>query len=199
MRALRALEGGHARTPVVILSADVAEEARQEALANGADVFLPKPIQAARLLDAIAKLCQAGEAAAGGAGWRAARQQPSRSTGRSTTRRSGSWKGLGSRSDFMDKLVRVFIDDNAVLIEKMQEAVDAKHYGEFRSLLHALKGSAGSIGADDLARTCSRVHQLTEVELRARGGQHVQAIRADFEIARGELTSYLQKRKSGAV
>jgi len=197
VRALRALEAGQARTPVVVLSADVSEEARQEALANGADVFLSKPIQAARLLDAIAKLCQATEPAAASRQEGRASAEPQQ--GPLNYETLGLLEGLGSRSDFMDKLVRVFIDDNAVLIDKMQEAVDAKRYGELRSLLHALKGSAGSIGADDLARTCSRLHQLTEVELRARGGQHVQAIREDFEIARGELTAYLQKRKSGAV
>ena len=99
----------------------------------------------------------------------------------------------------MEKLIRVFSDDNAALIDKMEEVVAAKRFGELRSLLHALKGSAGSIGADDLARTCSRIHALTEVELRARGLQHVGKIRADFDLARAELTAYLQKRKSGAL
>jgi len=99
----------------------------------------------------------------------------------------------------MEKLIRVFSDDNATLIDKMEEAVGAKRFGELRSLLHALKGSAGSIGADELARTCNRIHALTEVELRARGLQHVGKIRADFDLARAELTAYLQKRKSGAL
>jgi len=197
VRALRALEAGQARTPVIILSADVTEEARQEAIANGADMFLTKPIQAARLLDAIAKLSQPAESA-----------QPSRAepqpaaepaSGLLNYETLGLLEGLGSRSDFMEKLVRVFSDDNAALIDKMEEAVAAKRFGELRSLLHALKGSAGSIGADELARTCSRIHALTEVELRARGLQHVGKIRADFDIARAELTAYLQKRKSGAL
>jgi len=198
VRALRALEAGQSRTPVIILSADVTEEARQEAISNGADMFLTKPIQAARLLDAIAKLSQPAEAA-----------QPSRAEPQPAAAESASGllnyetlgllEGLGSRSDFMEKLIRVFSDDNAALIDKMEEAVGAKRFGELRSLLHALKGSAGSIGADELARTCSRIHALTEVELRARGLQHVAKIRTDFDIARAELTAYLQKRKSGAL
>jgi two-component system sensor histidine kinase RpfC len=197
VRALRALEAGRPPTPVVILSADVAEEARQEALVNGADVFLAKPIQAARLLDAIAKLSQASEPAAAPRQEQRFATEPNQGTLNYET--LGLLEGLGSRSDFMDKLVRVFIDDNAVLIDKMDEAIGAKRFGELRSLLHALKGSAGSIGADQLARTCGRIHLLTEVELRSRGAQHIQAIRADFEAARADLTAYLQKRKSGAV
>ncbi|MCG6874146.1 MAG: response regulator [Betaproteobacteria bacterium] len=196
VRALRALEAGQSRTPVIILSADVTEEARQEALANGADAFLTKPIQAARLLDAIAKLSQPAEVVP-----QVRAELPAAETapGLLNYETLGLLEGLGSRSDFMEKLIRVFSDDNAALIDKMEEAVAAKRFGELRSLLHALKGSAGSIGADDLARTCSRIHALTEVELRARGLQHVGKIRADFDLARAELTAYLQKRKSGAL
>jgi two-component system sensor histidine kinase RpfC len=198
VRALRALEAGQSRTPVIILSADVTEEARQEALVNGADAFLTKPIQAARLLDTIAKLSQQTEATPQVAkpDSRPAAETPSGLLNYETL---GLLEGLGSRSDFMEKLIRVFSDDNATLIGKMEEAVAAKRFGELRSLLHALKGSAGSIGADELARTCSRIHALSEVELRARGPQHVGKIRADFDVARAELTAYLQKRKSGAL
>lgn len=197
VRALRALEAGQTHTPVIILSADVTDEARQEAISNGADVFLTKPIQAARLLDAIAKLSQSVESVpATRPEPRPAAESPSGLLNYETL---GLLEGLGSRSDFMEKLIRVFSDDNATLIGKMEEAVGAKRFGELRSLLHALKGSAGSIGADELARTCSRIHALTEVELRARGTQHVGRIRADFDLARAELTAYLQKRKSGAL
>ncbi len=197
VRALRALEAGQTRTPVIILSADVTEEARQEALVNGADAYLTKPIQAARLLDAIVKLSQPLEGApVARAESRPAAEGPPGTLNYETL---GLLEGLGSRSDFMEKLIRVFSDDNATLIDRMEEAVGAKRFGELRSLLHALKGSAGSIGADELARTCGRIHALTEVELRARGAQHVGRIRADFDVARAELTAYLQKRKSGAL
>jgi two-component system sensor histidine kinase RpfC len=198
VRALRTMEAAQSRTPVIILSADVTEEARREALANGADVFLTKPIQAARLLDAIAKLSQTTETLP------VARTEPRPAANEAPAgllnyETLGLLEGLGSRSDFMEKLVRVFSEDNATLIGKMEEAAAAKRFGELRSLLHALKGSAGSIGADELARTCSRIHALSEVELRARGPQHVGKIRADFDVARAELTAYLQKRKSGAL
>jgi len=197
VRKWRVLEAGHARTPVIILSADVTEEARLEALSSGADAFLTKPIQAARLLDTITKLCQPAEVTPQ---IRPDARPASESvSGVLNYETLGLLEGLGPRSDFMEKLIRVFSDDNAALIDKMEEAVAAKRFGELRSLLHALKGSAGSIGADELARTCSRIHALTEVELRARGAQHVGKIRADFDLARAELTAYLQKRKSGAL
>jgi HPt (histidine-containing phosphotransfer) domain-containing protein len=105
-------------------------------------------------------------------------------------------EGLGSRSDFMEKLIAVFIDDNALLVEKVEEALEAKHFTELRSLVHAMKGSAGSIGADRLAQACSQLQELGEGDLRLRGRLHTGRLRVEFDSARVELTDYLTKRKS---
>jgi two-component system sensor histidine kinase RpfC len=107
-------------------------------------------------------------------------------------------EGLGSRSDFMERLVGVFIGDSAALMEKMEAAVDAKRFGELRSLVHALKGSAGSIGADRLALACSQLQDVAEGDLRLRGKAHLGRLRADLDRTRVELTDYLQKRKRSA-
>jgi two-component system sensor histidine kinase RpfC len=105
-------------------------------------------------------------------------------------------EGLGSRSDFMERLVGVFIGDSAALMEKMEAALDAKRFGELRSLVHALKGSAGSIGAEQLARACTELQDLAEGDLRLRGKTHLGKLRSGLERTRGELTDYLRKRKS---
>jgi PAS domain S-box-containing protein len=54
-RAIRAIEGAGARTPVIMLSANAMEAHRHEALAAGADMHLSKPITAAALMDGIAR------------------------------------------------------------------------------------------------------------------------------------------------
>jgi two-component system sensor histidine kinase RpfC len=96
----------------------------------------------------------------------------------------------------MEKLIAVFIDDNAILVQKIDDALEAKHFGEIRSLVHAMKGSAGSIGADRLAQACSQLQEVAEGDLRMRGRLHVGRLRVEFDAARGELTDYLRKRKS---
>src|SRR5207247_2133664 len=50
---------GVIRLQVAVLSADATAEARRECLEAGADAFLAKPIEAARLLDELQKLCAA--------------------------------------------------------------------------------------------------------------------------------------------
>jgi two-component system sensor histidine kinase RpfC len=200
VRALRIVELGRTRLPVILLSADVTEEARKEAADAGADLFLTKPVQASRLLEALMTLCgpqQQGE-------------QPASDSRVVDPYRPSSpeavpvlnyetltlLEGLGSRSDFMEKLIAVFIDDNALLVEKIDEALEAKRFSEIRALVHAMKGSAGSIGADRLAHACSQLQEVAEGDLRLRGRLHTGRLRVEFDSARGELTDYLRKRKS---
>jgi two-component system sensor histidine kinase RpfC len=199
VRALRMMEMGGPRLPVIVLSADVTEEARREAAEAGADLYLTKPVQATRLLEALITLCPSPETAATPVASRA----PAEAAGAEPFDAAmldydqlTLLEGLGSRSDFMERLVGVFIGDSAALMDKMDAALDAKRFGELRSLVHALKGSAGSIGAEQLARACTELQDLAEGDLRLRGRTHLGRLRSDLDRTRAELTDYLRKRKS---
>jgi len=200
LRALRAMEMGGARLPVIILSADVTEEARREATEAGADLYLTKPVQATRLLEALVTLCPTAEAAAAAPAASRAPAEAARPEAPAAAMLDYDQltllEGLGSRSDFMERLIAVFINDSAALMDKMDAAVDAKRFGELRSLVHALKGSAGSIGAERLAGACTRLQELAEGDLRMRGKTHLGTLRSDLDRTRAELTDYLRKRKS---
>jgi two-component system, sensor histidine kinase RpfC len=199
VRALRMMEMGGPQLPVIVLSADVTEEARREAAEAGADLYLTKPVQATRLLEALITLCPSAEPAAAPVAGRAAAEAPGTEPPDAAMLDYDQLtllEGLGSRSDFMERLVGVFIGDSAALMDKMDGALDAKRFGELRSLVHALKGSAGSIGADQLARTCTELQDLAEGDLRLRGKTHLGRLRSDLDRTRGELTDYLRKRKS---
>ncbi len=201
VRALRIVELGGARLPVILLSADVTEEARKEAAEAGADLFLTKPVQASRLLESLLALSAPQPEVATHAPTEGRLVDPYRSSAPEAApvlnyETVTLLEGLGSRSDFMEKLIAVFIDDNAILVQKIDDALEAKHFGEIRSLVHAMKGSAGSIGADRLAQACSQLQEVAEGDLRMRGRLHVGRLRVEFDAARGELTDYLRKRKS---
>ncbi len=197
VRALRVIEFSAARLPVILLSADVTDEARKEAADAGADLFLTKPVQASKLLESLLTLCAPASEA---------QPEPRVVDPYRPAQAEGApvlnyetitlLEGLGSRSDFMEKLIAVFIDDNAELVRRIDEAMEAKRFAEVRSLVHAMKGSAGSIGADRLAQACSQLQDLAEGDLRMRGKAHAGRMRVEFDTARGELTDYLRKRKS---
>lgn len=98
----------------------------------------------------------------------------------------------------MERLIGVFVEDSGALMDKMDAALDGRRFGELRSLVHSLRGSAGSIGAERLTRACGELQECAEGELRLRGRLHLRELRAEFDQTRTELTDYLKKRKSSA-
>jgi HPt (histidine-containing phosphotransfer) domain-containing protein len=181
---------------VIVLSADVTEEARREAVEAGADLYLTKPVQATRLLESLLTLCAPTETVA-----------PRPPAEPATLQTPGSvldyeqltlLEGLGSRSDFMERLIGVFLEDSGTLMDKMDAALDGRRFGELRSLVHSLRGSAGSIGAERLSRACGEIQECAEGELRLRGKLHLRELRGNLDQTRAELTDYLKKRKSSA-
>jgi two-component system sensor histidine kinase RpfC len=198
VRALRMMEVRGRRLPAILLSADVTEEARREAAEAGADLFLTKPVQASKLLESLLTLCapSAEQPSAEPRVVESHRPSAVDSTPVLNYETITLLEGLGSRSDFMEKLIAVFIDDNQELVHKIDEALEQKRLGEARSLVHAMKGSAGSIGADRLAQACTQLQDLSEGDLRLRGKLHGGRLRVEFDAARGELTDYLRKRRS---
>jgi two-component system sensor histidine kinase RpfC len=195
VRAMRVTElGSGRRLPVIVLSADVTEEARREAVDAGADLYLTKPVQATRLLESLLTLSAPAEAARA-----PAEPAPSQASGNVLDyEQLNLLEGLGSRSDFMERLIGVFVEDSAALMDKMDAALDGRRFGELRSLVHSLRGSAGSIGAERLTRACGQLQECAEGELRLRGKARLRELRADLDQTRTELTDYLRKRRSSA-
>lgn len=65
LRRIRARTDAKARTPVVVVTADIAPDLRNECLREGADDFLTKPIAMDALFDAIGRLVAQGDVAGG--------------------------------------------------------------------------------------------------------------------------------------
>ena len=208
LRALRLMTRGGERLPVIILSADATPVAKREALEAGADAFLPKPIEALRLLDEIQTLCPAPTVEMR----TETRAEPRRATTLTLAPRVEApadiavvntetlehLSELGSSRGFVEKLVNVFLADNAALLGRVEDALAARQYREFRSLMHAAKGSSASMGTDRLTRLCDSLGKLTDRELRLQSPALVRAIAEEFAAARTQLERYVQERKSSA-
>ena len=159
LQALRLMTRGRERLPVIMLSADVTPEAKREALEAGADAFLrqadrgaaparrnparlPAPKAAPRAQRRAAAACRRGRGAAAPAVVNA--------------ETLAHLEELGSSLAFVEKLVGVFLADSAALLARIEKVLAARNYHEFRSLLHAMKGSSASMGTDRLTRLCDR-------------------------------------------
>ena len=194
LKAIRVLQADRRDLPVIILSADVTGETRDECNEAGADAFLPKPVEAIKLLDAVAVLCgkPASERRSLPAIVQVRNDSAVESLNLETLR---LLEGLGTQTGFLERLIKVFISDNIQLLEKMDRSVTGRDFAEFRRLLHAMKGSAASIGADRLAQSCSTLNGRSDAELGLQFKQLVSSVRSEFERAREGLDRYVEDRK----
>ena len=203
VQAIRLMMQGQERLPVILLSADATPESRQESLDAGADTFLSKPVEAIRLIEQIHALVSNRASA------EIARFIKQPAAGAVRIERSGALpvvnietlehlEELGSSAGFVEKLVGIFVTDNAQLFEKLEAAVAARNFAEYRSLLHAMKGSAASMGTEKLTLTCAELGSLSESELRVRGASVIKTIHDELAAARSELERYIREKLQSA-
>jgi len=184
---------------VVMLSADVAPESKRECLEAGADAFLAKPIEAARLLEEIQTLCagKPQEAAKTGAleSLRPSRPERQEQVPVVNAGTLADLEELGSSPAFMDKLIGVFLADSVALMARIEASLAARNVVEFRSHLHAMKGSAASMGAERLTGYCRDAGRLSDAEVKLQIPALLKSLRDEFAAARDSLERYLQERK----
>ena len=165
-RALRVLESPGFHIPVIMLSADVTADTKAEALAAGVDQFLPKPIQITLLLECLDRLiAQYGRrpprVAVPFLLPDLAPQQPATEAGAVLNYTTlAELEAIGRNRQFVDDLINGFIEDAQGLMLRCEQALMRHHHEEFKNLLHAIKGSAMSIGATLLRVNCERLEEL---------------------------------------
>jgi HPt (histidine-containing phosphotransfer) domain-containing protein len=106
---------------------------------------------------------------------------------------------LGSTPDFLERLVGVFVADSLSLLAKMEAAVAARNFGEFRSHLHAMKGSAASIGTERLTRLCASLGKYTDAELRLQATGLMRSLGEEFELGRVALERHVKEKRSSSA
>jgi two-component system sensor histidine kinase RpfC len=199
LQALRLMTRGRERLPVIMLSADVTPEAKREALEAGADTFLPKPIEALRLLEQIRILtADQPEAPQAPAQPKALARIGAAAPAVVNAETLEHLEELGSSLAFVEKLIRVFLSDSSAILERIEKVLAGRDYHEFRSLVHAMKGSSASMGTDRLTRTCSSLGSLTDAELRLQAPALLRSLGDEVADARTQLERYLTERRKSA-
>jgi two-component system sensor histidine kinase RpfC len=197
LQALRLMTRGRERLPVIMLSADVTPEAKREALEAGADAFLSKPIETLRLLDEIQALAGSKGDSARKAEAPAVLHRPGTPSSPAVVNAEtlGHLEELGSSLAFVEKLIRVFVSDNSAILARIEQVLAGRDYHEFRSLVHAMKGSSASMGTDRLTRLCNSLGNLSDAELRLQAPALQRTLGEELGAARTQLERYLQERR----
>jgi two-component system sensor histidine kinase RpfC len=203
--------------PIIGLTADASPEAAARCLDAGMDGCLTKPVEPARLLEAIGAMLAAPPAApalpaatgpqvadiASHPNFRRAQPGAGALAGEAAavaTHRAGP-APLGPPLDpamterlralggeeFMATLARDFLADAERSMAALQAAHRARDLGRFRSAAHALRSSATSIGATELRAFCTAAEAVRLAEFDTAGRAQLGAIIRELERVRGAL------------
>ena len=200
-RIYRLMRGNMARAPVIMFSANVTTEARDESIEAGADEFLPKPIQVDSFLQTLQQLVTDFKVS-GSPKNRALLPKPK-------NRLKLLWPteavlDLQSLTDlenvskdpkFLDDLILEFISENRNLLRSLEIALSEVKVDEIKEILHTLKGSALSIGAVSLKMMCKRIEKLNNFEMGEYSSEITQEIKTVFSHLCEELERYRQLRR----
>src|SRR5262249_48308534 len=138
--------------PILILSANVTTEVIAECQRAGASEFVPKPIRAGMLLDAIDRHLASPVTEA------QPQVIPNNERPKLTLidtppvdpRVLQDLQNLSSDPTFLERLLGGFRSDAERLATEIGDALAARRYQDVKDAAHALKGGAGSVGATQL-------------------------------------------------
>jgi two-component system sensor histidine kinase RpfC len=147
------------RSPVIILTANATTEAKRECEEANIDAYLTKPIVASKLLSSINTVCsgtctQTGNSKASTLVNTSPEETSIEKENLLDLGTLNSIKDLSADKNFISELITVFREDSKKLLAEMESAVARKDYKTYLENIHALKGSAGSIGARRLFTYC---------------------------------------------
>jgi two-component system, sensor histidine kinase RpfC len=186
------------RTRFLVLTANATTEAKNECQEAGVSAYLTKPIDPAKLLDQIDRLApkkavarSAPKLSAPAPTVQAVSPSPSHILNDATL---ASLEIMGKRSAFMPELIHGFLRDTEQLLGEMEMAIREQRYRSFQDIAHAMKGSAGSVGAQAFYDVCVRAFGMTEEALRSEAASLMHDLVTEYESARYELLAYLKSR-----
>ena len=158
LKAFRFLETG-ARLPIIMLSANAMPEAIAECLDSGADDYLTKPIDNRKLMATIDKYALPEKATSQGGIVQAFPAMSEMKWSYIDVGPLEELKQFTSREGFVEELVKKFMSSGGANLEKLEQAAVAGDISLFQDIVHALKGSAGTVGATSLFQICDELER----------------------------------------
>jgi CheY-like chemotaxis protein len=146
---------GCPRTRIVALTANVMQGDRERCFAAGMDDYIPKPLKLERLADVLGQWMQTEPAVS----------EPCDPEGEDpdVIQLAVDPDALDNLKDLMGEDYERFLDlvlaKTEDLMKTLQEAVDGGDAGRLATAAHALKGSAGNLGATRLFELAGRLEQ----------------------------------------
>ncbi len=196
-RFCKLIGGSVAATPIIMFSASVTQEARDESISAGADAFMPKPIDVTAFLELLNGLVhsrrKAGEAPVAGVRQSSALPDHRHAPVLEMDKLS-NLETVSADPGFLDELIVEFMNEGQRLMAVVGKGISSGEWSRVGSALHALRGSALSIGATSLKIMCGWIEKLPPDEIRARRKEIQEELDKCFSLLCEELESYRKIR-----
>jgi two-component system sensor histidine kinase RpfC len=199
-KAIRTMEGTGDHLPIMILSASVTPEARENAKRAGADEFLGKPYEATALLQAIDRLARrANRSTSLSREPRYEAAEVMRITPFVDLKRVADVEKIGGDAAFLARLLKGFHDDVQHLIGQLDVLLVTGRHMEIGDVTHAIKGAALSVGAAQLVVHCDDIDKASIGAVREDLQRHVTEMRRCFERTDLEFHAYLSRKQRASL
>ncbi len=185
------------RVPLVALTADATPEAAQACAEAGMDACITKPIDTRKLLEMIGAFAPARAAAPAAPAPAAPAAETKDLRPALDPAAIGDLKALGGSGDFFERLVGIFVEAGEQKIRDLETAAAGRNYGRFRDIAHAMKGSAGQIGALPLMEICHDISRRGPAELEEKGPDLLVRLKDEFARVKSAMASQLRKSGEG--
>ncbi len=187
-RTIRRLElnGKRRRMPIIMLTAAASVGLRDDSFDAGVDLFLSKPVDPRELLRGVSQVFSPanGIPAAG----TLPASSPQVQDGYIDRVLLQDMAELASDSRFIQTLTSKFARDARQLVDEIQAALISKDYGQFRELVHALKGAAMMAGAIRLRDSAARAELVAGSNFDSVSADLVEDLRGTLEATNHELS-----------
>jgi len=168
--ATRQLRADRVRVPIIATTANALKGDRERCLAAGMDDYVPKPLDARALFQAVERAATGHPAAAPGQGGETPLPAPDLAT---------LLERFAGDRDLVSVVVEAFLSESPTLVREMSEALGTRNGDLLRRAAHRLKGSVGHFSAPAQALA-------QEIETLGRVGA-VEAARAPYAALAAEL------------
>jgi CheY-like chemotaxis protein len=194
-RAIRAMERtGDVRLPIVAMTANVLEEAREACRAAGMDDFLPKPFIRAQLMAGLKRWLPVVSSAVRA---EVVTLRPAGTPGRRLD--ADRLANLhATMAEDLPELIEVFLQSAEELIGALRAAASVGDAQAVHRAAHTLKSSASNAGASELSRLARRLEAQAKAEQMGDAMARIEAIHAELEWVRPALSFAVQSLMKGA-
>jgi len=187
------------KMPFIMLTANATVQAVKACEDIGVDAFVTKPFQARKLIDTIDQVAAQHKIFSSGI-----EKFPVDSTDKDETPSTDLTKlaelaSLSHEPRFLEELVYSFMQDGALLIQQMKDALNRGEVLRLKEVAHAFKGSAASLGAMRLYETGIELSDLTVAGFREEGELLIGQAENEFSLVTEELRNFLKQKNVGTL